>query len=91
MTPHIHIPSLRDQADFGEGKMDNALKFDAVPPRKHDQYNRTPTDLVELLKTRSWDRRKADVKFQKQDERIKKYAERKARHTIAVERSEIQG
>jgi carboxyl-terminal processing protease len=90
VPPHIHIPSLRDQADFGEGKMDNALKFDAVPPRKHDQYNRTPTDLVELLKTRSWDRRKADPKFQKQDERIKKYAERKARHTIALNEAKFK-
>ena len=30
VTPDIHIPSIRDQADFGEGKMDNALKFDKV-------------------------------------------------------------
>ncbi len=51
VTPHIHIPSLRDQADFGEGKMDNALKFDAVPPlqarpvQPHaDRSRRTPQD-----------------------------------------------
>ena len=30
MPPHIHIPSIRDQADIGEGKMDNALKFDKI-------------------------------------------------------------
>ena len=43
-----------------------------------------PADLVARLETRSWDRRKADPKFQKQDERIKKYAERKARHPISL-------
>ena len=90
VTPHIHIPSLRDQADFGEGKMDNALKFDAVEPRKHDMYNRVPTDLIASLGTRSMDRRKADPKFQKYGERITKYAERKARHTISLNEAKFK-
>ncbi|GAC1466142.1 MAG: carboxy terminal-processing peptidase [Isosphaeraceae bacterium] len=90
VTPHIHIPSLRDQADFGEGKMDNAMKFDKVEERKHDMYNRVPPDLISVLETRSWDRRKADPKFQKQDERIKKYAERKARHTISLNETKFK-
>jgi carboxyl-terminal processing protease len=90
VTPHIHIPSLQDQADFGEGKMDNALKFDQVASRKHDMYNRVPSDLVATLETRSWDRRKADPKFQKRDERIKKYAERKARHTISLNEAKFR-
>jgi carboxyl-terminal processing protease len=90
VAPHIHIPSLRDQADFGEGKMDNAMKFDQVPARKHDMYNRVPADLVAALETRSWDRRKADPKFQKQDDRIKKYAERKARHTISLNEAKFR-
>ena len=84
VTPHIHIPSMRDQGDFGEGKMDNALKFDKVAELPHDNFNRTPPGLVASLATRSLDRRKADPKFQKYDERIKKYAERKAKHTIAL-------
>jgi carboxyl-terminal processing protease len=84
VTPHIHIPSLQDQADFGEGKMDNAMKFDKVPAQPHDMYNRVPADLVAALETRSFDRRKADPKFQKRDERIKKYADRKAKHQISL-------
>src|SRR4051812_41788534 len=84
VTPHIHIPSLQDQADFGEGKMDNAMKFDKVPAQPHDMYNRVPADLVASLESRSWDRRKADPKFQKRDERIKKYADRKAKHQISL-------
>jgi carboxyl-terminal processing protease len=84
VTPHIHIPSVRDQADFGEGKMDNALKFDKIAGQPHDLYNRVPANLVAALDTKSIERRKADPKFQKQAERIKKFAERKAKHQISL-------
>ena len=84
VPPDIHIPSILDLADLGEGKMDNALKFDKVEPLPHDQFNRVPADLVDKLQTRSSDRRKADPKFQKQEERIKKIADRKARHAISL-------
>ena len=47
-------------------------------------FNRVPADLVARLETRSEDRRKANPKFQKQDEMIKKFIERKARHTISL-------
>jgi carboxyl-terminal processing protease len=90
VTPDIHIPSLLDQRDFGEGKMDNALKFDKVEPLPHDQYNQVTAGLVARLELRSLDRRKADPKFQKLDERIKKYAERKARHTISLNEAKFR-
>jgi carboxyl-terminal processing protease len=90
VSPHVHIPSLRDQADFGEGKMDNAMKFDKVAARPHDHYNRVPADVVAMLESRSWDRRKADPKFQKLDDRIRKYAERKARHTISLNEAKFK-
>ena len=84
VEPDIHIPSLADQSDFSEGKMDNALKFDKVAPLPHDKYNRVPADLVDRLEARSEERRKANPKFQKRDEMIKKFVERKARHTISL-------
>src|SRR5262249_40445229 len=31
VSPHVHIPSMNDYRDFGEGKMDNAVKFEKVP------------------------------------------------------------
>ena len=64
--------------------MDNALKFDKVAPLPHDMYNRVPADLVARLEARSRERRKANPKFQKQDEMIKKFVERKARHAISL-------
>ena len=84
VEPDIHIPSLFDQAEFGEGKMENALKFDHVAERKHDQYNRVPADLVTRLAARSEKRRSESEKFQKRDAAIKKIIERKARHGISL-------
>jgi carboxyl-terminal processing protease len=84
VEPDIHIPSLFDQAEFGEGKMENALKFDHVDARKHDEYNRVPADLVTRLMAQSEKRRGANEKFQKRDAAIKKIIERKARHAISL-------
>jgi carboxyl-terminal processing protease len=84
VEPDIHIPSLFDQAEFGEGKMENALKFDHVAERKHDQYNRVPADLVVNLLARSEKRRAESEKFQKRDAAIKKIIDRKSRHAISL-------
>jgi len=84
VEPDIHIPSIFDQAEFGEGKMENALKFDHVAERPHDQYDRVPADLVAHLNTLSEKRRAGSEKFQKRDAAIKKILERKARHSISL-------
>jgi carboxyl-terminal processing protease len=90
VSPHIHIPSINDQRDFGEGKMDNAFKFDKVADRPHDNYHRVPADLVAHLDKRSAERRKAEPKFQKQEEQIKKFVERKARHSISLNEAKFR-
>jgi len=84
VPPDVHIPSLLDQLDLSEGKMEHALKFDKIAEQPHDDYKRVPADLVGQLNTRSWDRRKASPKFQKQEESLKKFADRKARHAISL-------
>ena len=84
VEPDIHIPSLFDQAEFGEGKMENALKFDHVEERPHDHYDKVPADLVARLNTLSEKRRGGSEKFRKRDEAIKKIIERKARHSISL-------
>lgn len=90
VEPDIHLPSIRDQLDFGEGKMDNAMKFDKVNALPHATLKRVTPELVQQLGTRSSDRRKANPKFQKQEERIAKYAERKARHTISLNEAKFR-
>ncbi len=90
VEPDIHIPSLFDQAEFGEGKMDNALKFDHVEPRKHDNFNRAPTPLVARLAARSEKRRADSDKFQKRDAAIKKIIDRKSRHAISLNETKFR-
>ncbi len=90
VPPHIHIPSMNDQRDFGEGKMDNAFKFDKVADLPHDNYHRVPAELVTALEQRSLERRKADPKFKKLDEQIHKFIERKARHSISLNEAKFR-
>jgi carboxyl-terminal processing protease len=90
VPPHIHIPSMNDQRDFGEGKMDNAFKFDKVADLPHDNYHRVPGELVTVLEQRSLERRKADPKFKKLDEQIHKFIERKARHSISLNEAKFR-
>ena len=81
---------MNDYRDFGEGKMDNAVKFEKVAPLEHDRYHRVPADLVARLNERSEERRKSEAKFQKLDEQIKKYLERKARHSISLNEAKFR-
>jgi carboxyl-terminal processing protease len=90
VAPHIHIPSMNDHRDFGEGKMDNAVKFEKVAPLVHDQYHRVPSDLLAQLNERSSDRRKSEPRFQKLDDQIKKYLDRKARHSISLNEAKFK-
>ena len=90
VAPHVHLPSIRDYMDFGEGKMDNALKFEKVPELAHDNYHKVSPELATLLNDRSANRRKSDPKFQKLDERIKQFFERKARHSIALNETKFK-
>jgi carboxyl-terminal processing protease len=90
VPPHLHIPSMNDQRDIFEGKMDNAFKFNKVAALPHDEYNRTPDELVTQLNQRSVERRKADTKFQKLDDQIKKFLERKARHSISLNEAKFR-
>ncbi len=90
VSPHIHIPSMLDHRDFGEGKMDNAVRFERVEALPHDEYHGVPDDLVTTLNTRSEQRRKGDPKFRKLDEQIKKFMERKARHAISLNEAKFR-
>jgi carboxyl-terminal processing protease len=90
VAPHIHIPSMLDHRDFGEGKMDNAVRFERVDALEHDQYHGVPDDLVSKLSSRSEQRRKSDPKFRKLDEQIKKFLDRKARHSISLNEAKFR-
>jgi carboxyl-terminal processing protease len=91
VAPHIHIPTMNDYKDLlEEGKMANAVKFDKVGGLPHENYKRVPHDLVVRLDERSADRRKLEPKFQKLNQQIQKYVERKARHTISLNEAKFR-
>ena len=90
VEPDVHIPSIFDQAEFGEGKMDNALKFDHVAPRPHDQFNRVPAPLVAQLAGLSEKRRAENEKFRKRDAAIKRIIDRKSRHAISLNEAKFR-
>ena len=68
----------------------NLEKVGEVAELPHDHYNRVPDDLVAGLNDLSATRRKADPKFQKQDQQIKKYLDRKARHSISLSEAKFR-
>jgi carboxyl-terminal processing protease len=91
VSPHIHIASMNDYRDlFDEAKLANAVKFDKVAGLPHDNYNRVPDDLVSRLDERSAERRKIEPKFQRLNQEIKKYIDRKARHTISLNEAKFR-
>ncbi len=91
VAPHIHIASMNDYRDlFDEAKLANAVKFDKVAGLPHDNYNRVPDDLVSRLEERSAERRRSEPKFQKLNQEIKKYIDRKARHTISLNEAKFR-
>ena len=90
VSPDVHLPSIRDYMDFGEGKMDNALKFDKVKELLHRNYNKVSPELVTQLNELSALRRKKDPKFQKLEKRIEQFQNRKARHSIALNEAKFK-
>jgi carboxyl-terminal processing protease len=90
VKPHIHIPSIRDQADFGEAKMDYALKFDKVTSLERDDFRMIDPELVTKLVQASLDRRGKDEKFQKQMEQIRKSIDRKKRESISLNEAQFR-
>ena len=90
VAPHIHIPSILDQTDYGEGKMDNALMFDKIAPQPHDDFHRVPADLLTRLRDRSDARRQASEKFRKMAVQARKVAERKNNHTISLNEAKFR-
>lgn len=90
VTSDIHIPSVLDYQEIGEGTNDNALKFDQIAALPHDNYRRVSNDLIKQLAARSEERRKANPKFQEQAAALKRYVERRKRHEISLNEAKFR-
>jgi carboxyl-terminal processing protease len=86
----IALPSFLDHQEIGEGSSDTALKFDEVPAKPHDMYNRVPSDLVKTIKERSDKRQAENAKFQEQKAAIARFVERKKKHEIPLNEAKFR-
>ena len=84
VVPDIRLPSIFDQEEISEGKLDHSMEFSKIKAVEHEQFNRTPADLVASLTTRSEQRRNESDNFKKVEAAIKKIKERKASHIIPL-------
>lgn len=84
VEPHIALPSLMNESDIGEGKIENALPFDKVRALPHDQFNRVSSDLVERLREASKARRDANPEFVKLAANVEKLVAQKKQDQIPL-------
>jgi carboxyl-terminal processing protease len=80
----VTLPSLMDHMELGEGFLDNAMKFDQVPPAKYDPLGFVSAELASKLREASRQRVAADPDFKKVKDGIERYLARKNRATISL-------
>lgn len=80
----IELPSLTTHLDVGEADLEFALEFDRVEEVPHDKFNMVDANLVNLLTTRSNQRREMSEDFQKVNKNIQRYLEQKQRKAVSL-------
>jgi len=80
----VILPSMLDHMDLGEASLDNALEFDRIAPADFDSLSMVTPEMISTLRQRSQRRVAADTDFQKTQEAIEEYLERKQRKMISL-------
>ena len=80
----IELPSLTTHLDVGEADLDFALEFDRVKEVPHDTFNMVDANLVNVLTTRSNQRREMSEDFKKVAQNIQRYLEQKERKAVSL-------
>ncbi len=80
----VVLPSLVDHMDLGESFLENALAFDRIAPARHAKSGLVTSDIISGLKKQSQTRVAADGEFQKTQQEIAKFIERKNRKSISL-------
>lgn len=87
VLPDIALPTIYDQADFGEGSLPNALPWDFVPRTKF-----TPVQQVQkwVPQLKSWHEKRVakDVEYQYVVADVNEYNQRKKDKTISLNEQE---
>lgn len=80
----VELPSLTTHLDVGESDLDYALPFDHVNPAQFDKVHMVDPGVVGQLISRSKERCDQSKDFQKVEDTIGKYVERKNRKSISL-------
>jgi len=78
----VELPSLSSQYDVGESSLDHALAFDKIEKMNYKPVNMVNGLLIEELRKKSEDRRKASSDFDKELKKIASYNQQKNRKLV---------
>ena len=84
MTSDIVLPSVIDHWDVGEAYLDHAMPFDRIPAAPHVRVRQIDNRIRSDLQSSSQARVAQDEDFQKVQEAIRRYLERKSRKTMSL-------
>ena len=80
----IELPSLTTHLDVSESDLDYALAFDRVEEAPHENFGMVDANMVNILKTRSMQRRDLSEDFQKVAKNIQRYLAQKERKAVSL-------
>jgi carboxyl-terminal processing protease len=80
----ITLPSITDHMDISESDLDYSMDFDKVPSARFAALNFVSNELLEKLRQRSAERRRASEDFAKRDKDISLYIDQKDKKTLSL-------
>jgi len=83
VVPDLHIPSLRDVMDFGEGSTDNALPYDEIPVVPYTPWTASALPIKELA-AKMQARLDANPEFQYVRDEAQRLKERIEKQTVSL-------
>jgi carboxyl-terminal processing protease len=86
----VVLPSVFDHWDIGEAFLDNALPFDRIPEAPHVGVRQVDKQIRSDLQAASAERVAKSEDFQKIQEAVRRYLERKSRKTISLNEAELR-
>lgn len=86
----VVLPSILDHIDEGEAGLDNALPFDQIRNARYSAGKLVPADVVATIQKNSETRIKADGEFQKIEQGIARFLERKNRKELSLQETVLK-
>lgn len=86
----IVLPSMIDHFDLGESFLDNAVPFDQVPQVKYSEGRMVNPEMIASLQKKSEARISQNAEFQKLNQSIERYLERKGKTQLTLNKEQAQ-